>query len=95
MPLWSRFTLAGTALGLAWWAHVSPQSQARLQLVILTIGVLIAGARHRGETIQIMDAHSGDDQSRAATQSPLRRTLNRLHWSRRHAAARPSECHAT
>jgi hypothetical protein len=42
--------------------------------------------RCAAQTIQIMDAHSGDAQSRGATQSLLRRTWNRFHWSRRHDA---------
>jgi hypothetical protein len=49
LPRWSRLTLSGVAIGLAWWAHVSPQSEARLLLAILMITALIAGARHRGE----------------------------------------------
>jgi hypothetical protein len=50
--------------------------------------------RCAAETIQIMEAHSGDEQPRGETQSLFRRTLNRLGWKRRHDAPSQSECHA-
>jgi hypothetical protein len=46
------------------------------------------------ETIQIMEAHSGDGQPRGETQSLFRRTLNRLGWKLRHDTPSQSECHA-
>jgi hypothetical protein len=50
--------------------------------------------RCAAETIQIMEAHAGDDQPRGETQSLFRRTLNRLGWKRRHDVPSQSECHA-
>ena len=47
------------------------------------------------QTIQIMGEHPGDDQPRRETESLVRRTLNRLGWSRHHDAHRRSDCHAT
>lgn len=50
--------------------------------------------RCAAQTIQIMEADSGDQTPRK-TQSLFRRTLNRLGASRRHAPSNSSECHAT
>jgi len=50
--------------------------------------------RCAAQTIQIMEAHSGD-QPPAEKQSSLRRTLNRLGWLRPHDSANRLECHAT
>ena len=50
--------------------------------------------RCAAQTIQIMEAHSGDDPPRAQTQSLFRRILNRLGWGRRQDVSSRSECHA-
>jgi hypothetical protein len=50
--------------------------------------------RCAAETIQIMEAHSGDDQPRGETQSLFGRTLNQLGWKRHRDAPSESECHA-
>lgn len=46
------------------------------------------------QTIEIMEASSGDDQPRGEKQSFLRRTLKRLGWERRHDLPSGSECHS-
>ena len=51
--------------------------------------------RCAAQTIQIMDAHSGDDQPSRQTSSLVRRTLTKIRWPRRHGASSRSECHAT
>ena len=48
--------------------------------------------RCAAQTIQIMDAYSGDDQPRE-TRSLFRRTLDRFGWQRRKDIS-SSECHA-
>jgi hypothetical protein len=50
--------------------------------------------RCAAETIQIMEAHSGDDQPRGEKQSRFQRTLNWLGWRRRRGAPSQSECRA-
>ena len=49
--------------------------------------------RCAAQTIEIMEAPSGNDQPRGEKQSFLRRTLNRLGWERHHDAPGGSECH--
>jgi hypothetical protein len=51
--------------------------------------------RCAAQTIQIMEAHSGNDQPRSKTPSLLRRTLIRLRWSRHQHAPNSSECRAS
>ena len=47
------------------------------------------------QTIQIMEAHSGNDQPRSETPSLLRRGLSRLRWRRHQYGLNRSECHST
>ena len=47
------------------------------------------------QTIQIMEAYSGDDRPHRETDSIFRRTLNRLGWARTQDRSNRSECHAT
>ena len=50
--------------------------------------------RCAAQTIRIMEAQSGDEQSSEKKPSLLRRTLNRLGWERRDDVPSRSECHA-
>lgn len=50
--------------------------------------------RCAAQTIQIMDAHSGDDRQRPQTPSLLRRALTRIGWRHDGTSSR-SECHAS
>jgi ATP-dependent protease Clp ATPase subunit len=49
--------------------------------------------RCAAQTIQIMDAHSGDDQQSLRRPSFWQRTVTSFGWRRHHTSSR-SECHA-